>query len=179
MVSIFGVQASMSRARSLQYLVLMMAFCAPLAISQSGLAASPKTTPPGVGVELATVDGRTTYHMGEEVGLVTRYRSAVADRYVVETAICGKYTATADIFNRNPGKTQPIGSPFCYHLLSAKGVAGRVREAGTCRRQQPGQARQRTRGALVAGISKLQPARRPHCKHHLASRVSAERATRQ
>ena len=115
MVSIFGVQANMFRDLSLQHLVLVMAFYAPLAISQSGEAASPKTTPHGVSVELATVDGRTTYHMGEEIGLVTRYRSTVAGRYLLDTAICGKYTATADIFNRKPGKTQPIGSPFCYH----------------------------------------------------------------
>jgi hypothetical protein len=94
----------------------MMAFCAQLAISQSqGQLASVKTTPPGVSVELATVDGRTTYHMGEEISLVTRYRSTVADRYLLETAICGKYTATADIFNRKPGKTQALGGPICYH----------------------------------------------------------------
>jgi hypothetical protein len=108
----------MSCPRSLKSLALTIAICTQLAISQSqNQPASAKTTPPGVSVELATVDGRTTYHMGEEISLVTRYRSTVADRYLLETAICGKFTATADVFNRKPGKTQPIGSPVCYHAI--------------------------------------------------------------
>lgn len=85
-----------------------------------------KTTPRGVSIELATIDGRTTYHMGEEIGLVTRYRSTIPNQYLLETAICPKYLATADTFNRKPGKTQPVGvSMGCYHPTALhKGWAG-------------------------------------------------------
>lgn len=91
--------------------------------------ASPKTNPPGVSLELATLDGRITYHMGEEIGLVTRYRSSVSDRYLLETAICGRYLATADTFNRQPGKTQPVGGPVCHHpVYFRKGWQGSVEQ---------------------------------------------------
>ena len=91
------------------------------------LPASTKTTTPGVSVELATLDGRTTYHMGEEISLLTRYRSTLADRYLLETAICGKFLATADTFNRSPGKTQSVGGSFCLPPISIrKGWPGNV-----------------------------------------------------
>jgi hypothetical protein len=94
-----------------------MVVCAQVATCLSRHSpALPKTTPPGVSIELATLDGRTTYHLGEEIGLVTRYRSTIVNRYLLETAICPKYLATADTFNRQPGKTQPVGvSMGCYH----------------------------------------------------------------
>lgn len=124
---IFGVQTYMPRLGRVRCLALAAVVCAQFAICQSPpLSTAVYATPPGVSVELATLDGRTTYHLGEEIGLVTRYRSTIPNRYLLETAICPKYLATADIFNRKPGKTQPVGVGMgCYHLPALrKGWAG-------------------------------------------------------
>jgi hypothetical protein len=107
--------------------VCLMMWSQTAAYQSASPPVSTKTTPLGVSVELATVDGCTSYHMGEEIALVTRYRSTLADRYQLETAICGKYLATADTFNRSPGKTQPVGGSFCPHPISIrKGWPGNV-----------------------------------------------------
>jgi hypothetical protein len=124
---IFGVQTYMPRLGRVRCLALATVVCAQFATSQSPLRSTAvKTTPPGASVELATTDGRTTYHLGEEIGLVTRYRSTIVNRYLLETAVCPKYLATADTFNRKPGKTQPVGvSMGCYHKPHPrKGWAG-------------------------------------------------------
>ncbi|MGA8270658.1 MAG: hypothetical protein WB919_03805 [Candidatus Sulfotelmatobacter sp.] len=95
---------------------LAIATCTATAICQTQNTPSPdKVTAPGVSIELATIDGRTTYHMGEEIKIVTRYRSTIPGRYLLETAICSKYVATADTFQRQPGMTQLVGvSMGCY-----------------------------------------------------------------
>jgi hypothetical protein len=117
----------MPRLSSVPCLALATIACTQIATCQSApQSALVKTVPPGVILELVTLDGRTTYHLGEEVGLVTRYRSTIVNRYLLETAICPKHLATADTFNRKPGKTQPVGvSMGCYHIPHPrKGWAG-------------------------------------------------------